>query len=74
MGEPALQVIPSPWTPQESLDWVGRNTFCVRDQKTDKDGRHAGWYFYDETYSEHGPFESQDEAVRHLLNYCELYL
>jgi len=74
VGRSALQVISSPWTPQENLDWVGRNTFCVMPHEVAHRYLLVGWYFYDEVSSEHGPFESQDEAICHLLDYCKLYL
>lgn len=30
-----------------------------------------GWYFWDETWSDHGPFATKEEAQSALLNYAE---
>ena len=47
--------------------------FCVTadDKEFLKLGYHLGWYFFDETCREHGPFETEAEARELFEKYCK---
>lgn len=40
----------------------------------DPDPQSAGWYWCDEVWGDHGPYQTKEEATKDLNDYVEKYL